>query len=132
MSVLDGLEDVVDCFRIPGGIEVERRSVTGVDADGDPTSGPLQRFTIDPAVVQPAPPRELLRLPEGDRATETILVHTKRKLRTSLEARGLGADVVKHRPGGDKETMRYVVRVAGDWKIIGGFFACLAVREELD
>ena len=54
MSVLDGLEEVVDCFAIPGGIEVERHSVTGADADGDPSQGPLQRFTIDPAGVPPA------------------------------------------------------------------------------
>lgn len=131
MSVLEGLEEVVDCFSIPGGIEVERHSVTGPDADGDPSQGPLQRFTVDPAVVQPAPPRELLRLPEGDRSSGVILVHTRRKLRTSIEARGLAADVVKYRPAGDNETLRYVVRVAGDWQIIGGFFACLAVKEEL-
>lgn len=130
MAVLDGLEEVVDCFAIPGGIKVERRSSTGVDADGDPSPGPLQRFTVEPAIVQPATSRELLRLPEGDRSKETILVHTKRRLRTSLESKGLGADVIEYRPG--SRTLRYVVVFAGDWEIMGGFFTCLATKEELD
>lgn len=131
MGVLEGLEDVVDCFAIPGGIRVERHGSTGVDADGDPISGPTQRFGIDPAVVQVASGRDLERLPSGDVGKESILVHTKRRLRTSLEARGLAADTVLYCPAGDDEEMRYVVKVAEDWKIAGGYYEALCVREEL-
>jgi hypothetical protein len=131
MSILDSLSGVVDSFRIPGGIEVERRSGTGVDSDGDPSGGPIQRFRIDPVVVQPATGRDLLRLPEGDRSRGSILIHSKRRLRVSLEGSGLASDVVLYSPGGEIPCRRYVVTTSADWHTVGGFHSVLATKEEL-
>ncbi len=132
MAILGGLSHVIDSFRIPGGISVERHSATTPDSDGDPTVGPLQRFNVIPAVVQPATGRDLLRLPEGDRSKGAIIVHTKRRLRTSLESRGLMADEILYTPGGDAEPIRYTVATSGDWSIAGGFYRCIALKKELD
>lgn len=129
MTILDGLDSVIDCFAVPGGLDVERRSAAGYDADGDATGGPLQRFHLEPAVFQPAPAKELLRLAEGDRGKATWLLHSKRKLRVSVESTGLAADVVEYCPPGE-EKQRYTVKVAGDWSVIGGFYSCLCQREE--
>ncbi len=132
MPVLDSLAGVVDSLQVPGGIRVERASSTGPDARGNPRTGPLQRFTICPAIVQPARPRDLDRLPAGDRSSGAVLVHVKRKLRTAAEARGLGADVVTYRPAGDAEDLRYTVAMAADWAIIAGFFGVVCVKQERD
>ena len=132
MAVLDALAGVIDSLTIPVGIEVERKSATGPDADGDPSQGPIQRFRICPCVVQPARGTDLLRLPEGDRSLETILVHSKRKLRTALESSRQAADVLFYTPDGQATAFRYVVVTAANWAIVGGFYSVLAQKEELD
>ena len=52
-------------------------------------------FTIE-ASVQQARPKDLQQLPEHDRTTETIVLHSETKLRTVDEKNGLPADVVQH------------------------------------
>lgn len=132
MSVLEGLGEVVDCFAIPGGIRVERHSAAVPDADGDPTSGPTRRFSIDPAVVQPWDGSEVMDLPSGSVGKEGILIHTREKLRIAVEGRGLQADVIIHRHDGEPTPCRYMVKKAPNYKDAAGYFEAWAVREELD
>ena len=130
MPVLDSLRYTIDSLGIPGGITVKRTTSLGADADGDPRAGIRKSFRLRPAVVQPARGRDLLRLPEGDRTLETILVHTKEKLRTAEGGTFAAADQILYCPGGDGEQSTYVVIMAADWAIIGGFFSVLAQKRE--
>lgn len=127
MPVLEGLEEVIDCLDT-GSISIERRSGAFFDIDGNPVRGSAVTIAISPAVVHVAGGRDLLRLPEGDRTREVIIVFTKLRLRTGLEASGKEADVVVY--GSQDAVSRYVVRTSEDWIGASGHYKCLAVREE--
>lgn len=136
MFVLNHLQSVVTRLGIPGGIAVERRDGASIDGRGNPVRGTLTNFTADPAVIQPASGRDLLRLNEGDRSKETILVHTHAILRTAREASGQEADVVLFTEptptGAGILEGRYTVATAADWQQVAGFSRVLAIKQESD
>ena len=131
MPVLDSLAHTVASLGIPGGVRIERRDGQ-LDAFGNPQSGVLRRFTfrMNPAIVQIATGRDLERLLGGDRDKETLMVHTRKRLRTALGGTNEEADTVIYCPGGEGEDRRYTVTMAADWAILAGFFAVLAVKQE--
>jgi len=127
MGVLEGLEEVIDCLDT-GEVTVERRSSAFYDADGNAVRGSVSEFPVAPAVVHVATGRDLLRLPEGDRTREVLLILTKLRLRTGQEATGQEADTVIY--GSQDSVGRYVVRTSEDWIRASSHYKCLAVREE--
>jgi hypothetical protein len=127
MGVLEGLEEVIDCLDT-GSVSIERRSGAFYDSDGNSQRGAAVTFAVAPAVVHVATGRDLLRLPEGDRTREVIIVFTKTRLRTGLEASGKEADVVVY--GSQDAVSRYVVRTSEDWIGASNHYKCLAVRKE--
>lgn len=70
--------------------------------------------------VQPAGPRELERLPEGERDRETLVIYTRAPLRVGDEGTGTAADIVVY--GG----ARYTVSAVEPWP---GYTRALAQRE---
>lgn len=128
MSTLEGLEDVIECLDT-GPISIERRSDASFDSDGNPKRGRLEIRTVSPAIVHIATGRDLLRLPEGDRTSEVLLIFTQVQLRTARIASGKEADVVVYRSQ-TEEPRRYVVRTSEDWLKQTGHFRSLAVKRE--
>lgn len=136
MVVLAHLKGVISSLGIPGGIAVERRADATIDDRRNPVPGALSTFQADPAVIQPAPERELLRLPSGDRSKGVIMIHSQVVLRVARESSGQESDVVLFReptptPAGILQG-RYTVAKAGDWQLVGGFTSVLAIKQESD
>lgn len=71
-------------------------------------------------VVQPAGPRELERLPEGERDRETLSIYTRTPLRVGNVDAGTAADIVVYGGG------RYTVSAVETWP---GYTRALAQRE---
>ena len=130
MPVLDGLAGVVDSLGVPGGIVILRRTGATRDVDGNPAVGRHTRMRVCPAILQAATGRDLLRLPEGDRTSETKIIHTKERLRTAEEATENEADVLLHREPGETDDSRYTIVKSSDWNVVAGFYRFLAMREE--
>lgn len=136
MPILNHLRGVVTSLGIPGGIKFERRDGATIDSRGNHVRGPVTEFQACPAVVQPASGRDLLRLPEGDRSKEVILIHAHATLRTARESSGQEADVAifdepTPTPAGTL-VGRYTVATAADWQQVGGFTRALAIKQESD
>lgn len=135
MSILP-VASVINLFRVPGGITVSRRGGATADADGNPVRGPADEFIVDPAAVQPLTGRDLLRLPDGDRALEHILVHAKTTLRTARAASGQEADEILWREptptAAGTLCGTYVVTQAADWQVQGGFTRAICTKKEGD
>lgn len=136
MVVLNHLNGVIQSLGIPGGIAVERRDDATTDARRNAVPGALTVFQSDPATVQPASGRDLLRLDDGDRSKEVILVHSKVTLRTARESSGQQADVILFTeptptPAGILQG-RYTVATAADWQAVGDFTRVLAIKQESD
>lgn len=129
MTILDNLAGVVDNFQIPGGVKLERRT-SSIDGDGNPVRGEPRRTQLQPVTVHPARGRDLLRLPEGDRTLETIVVFTREQLHTAREGVNEEADVLLYNSGGGEN--RYVVVSAEDWNAQSGHWRCMAQRRESD
>jgi hypothetical protein len=131
VPILSNLCGVVDSFKLPGGIMVERKD-SDIDANGYPiedTGGPTI-FAVNPATVHTLQGKELLKLPEGDRTKEVIQVFTKVRLRTAYEGTDEMPDVVLYTPQGEGVEGRYVVKISEDWIAQSGHYRCICVREE--
>jgi len=93
-------------------------------------------FNVCPAAVQPATGRDLLRLPEGDRSLETVILHVKTPLRTARESSRQMADVLVYREptptAAGVLVGRYVIVSAADWQVQGAFTRCLCQKMEGD
>lgn len=136
MAILGHLRGVITSLGIPGGITIERRDGSSLDSRRNPVHGSLTTFQACPATVQPASGRDLLRLDDGDRSKEVILIHAHATLRTARESSGQEADVAVFReptptPAGMLEG-RYTIATAADWQPVGGFTRCLAIKQESD
>ncbi len=76
-----------------GSYTVTRRARATFDSHGRAQAGGTSTLTID-ASVQPASGRDLLRLPEGRRATETRVVYTPTALIVGGEGAANEADLI--------------------------------------
>ena len=106
-----------------GRYAVTRPGVTTY-VNGRPAQGMAATFSID-AHVQPASGRELLRLPEGERSGEHILIFTTILLRTTDAATGRSADRITY------QNRTYEIEAVEDWNTIGGFYQSLGRKIEL-
>ena len=130
MPLLGTLPSVIRRFKIKGGLMVERPGT--VDRTGaQPVVNPPTQFKVDPIFMVPAPDREMLSLPEGERDKEAYIFFSTCRVRTSEGGTNTGADVILYAPCGESEH-RYRVRKSGNWKAIAGFWKGLAVKEEAE
>lgn len=117
MSIDLDASDVIDSLGT-GNYSVTRRAATSFN-HGRAQAGPVQSvFTID-ASVQPASGRDLLRLPEGRRSTETKVVFTATQLQVGQEAGASEADIV------DIDGRRWEVQLAESWPGTTGYWRCI-------
>ena len=122
MSVMD-LSGIVDSLGIAGNVEFERATGSITWTNGDPIDPGYNVISMR-AIVQPATPRELMRLPEGDRTRETMLVHTKSQLVTTTVKDKKLADRMRY----DSRTWE-IVRCE-DWSRQGNFWRSFAQKIE--
>jgi len=90
---------------------------------GRVTPGVAASFSVD-AAVQPATPKDLLRLPEGERSWERLVFFTTDELRT--------ADASKNRLG-DRVAYKaktYEIESVTDWSTVGGFYRSVGKKVE--
>ena len=132
MAILDSLADVITSFALPGGAQVERRMSTGRDEFGEDEPTVVTTLSLDPVVIQPLEGRDLLKVPEGDRDRERILIHSCERLRTAQGGSDKAADVVLYDPTGEGEIFRYIVETAEPWVRQAGMWRCRARKEEGD
>jgi len=99
-----------------------RREVAGTrdSATGAWIPGAESTFEID-AVIQNATPTDLLVLPEGERTTESIKIHTTTLLATASETNGTAADEIEYKGG------LYKIMSAADRKTLGNYYKAIAV-----
>lgn len=120
MSTFD-LSGVVESLFVET-IVIERRGAT-TRVDGDVVE-PLPTKIRMRANVQPASPRDLSRLPEGDRTGEVILVLTAKRVRTGDLQTKVQPDVVCY------DRKRFEVLAVEDWSRQSGQFETLARKVE--
>jgi hypothetical protein len=108
------LADVI--LRFATTVPVTRTAVSFVN--GRAQQGAPDEFEIE-AAVQPATPKELARLPEGQRSREVIAVYTETELR--IGGPGAAADRIGHAGA------TYEVHSVERWDV-GGFYKALAAR----
>lgn len=105
----------------PSAISVRRFAAGGYDATGRYQS-PASALTPTRAVVNPATPREIEKLPENERTSESITVFTSALLQTSDVASQAKADQVVW------AGKTYEVKRTQDWTRQAGYAWALAVR----
>lgn len=109
--------DVIDSLST-GDYLVTRRAASTF-THGRAQVGPeLPTFTIR-ASVQPARGRDLLRLPEGRRATETRVVYTATQLQVGGQSAELAADMV------EIDGRLWEVQLAEPWPAATGYWLCM-------
>lgn len=122
-SVFD-LTDVIDSLGT-GEVVVERAVRPIGFVNGNAVVDTPDPITID-ANVQPASPRDLMRLPENDRTREIVIVFTKEALEVSSPTTGKMGDVVRY------ADRRFEVIRREDWLVQSGHFRCWAAKIEGD
>ncbi len=132
MVILNTLPDVIRAFQYPGGLNVRRLQSSGQNEFGEDAEPVFATFRLDPVVIQPLEGRDLLRVPEGDRDRERVLLHTCQLLRTARGGSDIDADVVLYDPARQGTPFEYVVETAEPWVVQAGMWRCRALRKETD
>ena len=115
---MDDLSDVVDAFAT-GTYQVTRYSPSSYGTDGRLQPSAVSTFYVD-ASVQPATGRDLQRLPEGTRTTETLAVFSSTELKVQSPAQA--PDVIT------VGAFSYEVKSAEQWGDVGAYWKCLAQK----
>lgn len=102
------------------GVTVKRRQITAI-VKGVQQEGPPLIMKIA-GNLQQATPKQLMKLPEGDRSKDAIVCYTEQVLRTADVQTGMLADWIVYN-GRDYEVMELEDHGAN-----GGYFRALAVR----
>ena len=123
MSLNVDVADLIDEFRIDGGIVIERRLEPTIDDAGEAVEQAKTRIEIADAAVHTASERDLDRVPEADRRREAIRVYTKQRIRTSGD--GYAADVIVY------DGKRYEAIEVADYMRQGGVYMATCLLEEL-
>lgn len=116
------IDNLIWEYRIPGGLTVEVPGSQTVDALGRAVDASPTLTTFDPIAIHPADRRDLERLPEADRARETVAVYTTSALQTAGSSR---PHVVQY------QGERYEVSAVEDYATGGGVYRALAQRVEV-
>ena len=112
---------IVTEFAFPGGLSVEVPGTDTINALGHVVTAAPSTVVYDPIAVHVATTRDMQRLPEADRTTETIALYSVVSLRT---AGGSAPYIVTY--GG----RRYVVSDVSDHDAQGGVWHSLAKLEQ--
>lgn len=124
------LQGVIKDFQIPGGLDVERRTIGARDELGESTPPSVQLLLLAPVVVHPLVGAELEKLVEGDRDREHIRIFPVQELHTARAGTSQAADVVLYDPNGGGNKGRYRVITAENHMRNAGHWRCIAKREE--
>ena len=116
------VEDLIDDFRVDGGVKVERRTSPTIDVRGEAVAESVKIRTLERVAVHPMSERELKREADSDRRTEGIRVVTDERLRTSGD--GFVPDVVRY------DSKRYEVTKVADYDRQGGVFMATGMLAE--
>ncbi len=91
--------------------------------DGRYRRGTAHTFRVR-ASVQPLSGGELLRLPEGERTRERIVVFTARRLKTASQQGESSADQIEY------QRNRFEVELVESWNERFGYYRCVAAKIE--
>lgn len=111
---------------------MRRFESAGANEFGEDAPPTYSTFRLDPVVIQPLEGRDLLRLPEGDRDRERVLIHACQQLRTSRGGSEIEADRILYDPTRSGEAFEYMVEKAEPWLVQAGMWRCRALRLETD
>ena len=109
------------CFALLGGLSVTRYAAGSYGSDGVYTPGATTALTINPAVVYVSTPKEILRLPEGQRTEEAITVFTREPLKTANDPSDTLPDVITY------YGISYLVVLSEQW-LQWGYYKSMAVK----
>lgn len=104
-----------------GGNVTLQRHAAGTRVNGDWVPGALTSSTLS-AAVQPAGPRDLLKLPEGERTEEAIVLFTQQALIASEVPGQLESDRIVY------AGRTYRVRAVEDWTAQAQYAYAIATR----
>ena len=124
------LANVINDFQIPGGLDVERRTLGARDDLGESTTPSVQLLLISPAVVHPLVGAELEKLVEGDRDRDHIRIFCRQKLHTARAGTSEGADIVRYDANGEGNKSSYRVITAENHSRNSLHWRCIAKKEE--
>ena len=122
MALNVDVADLIDEFRITGGVTIERAAEPTLNSRGEPVAQTPSTTAITDVAVHTVNGRELDRLPEADRRKEAIRVYTKVQVRTA--GGGYRPDVILY------DSKRYEVRLVDDYSRQGGVWISTAVLQE--
>lgn len=115
-----------DVFELLGAdtVSVRRRAAGSYNpATGEYAPAADQVVSLT-AHIQPASPRQMLALPEGQRTAETLVVFSGSELRAASSPGGADGDVLTWR--GEE----FAVISVEQWKEMGDFYKALAQRRD--
>ena len=130
MALFGDLANVINAFQLPGGLDVERRTIGARDSLGESATPATSLVFISPTIVHPLVGAELEKLVEGDREREHIRIQCRQELRTSRAGTSEAADVVLYDANGAGNKSRYRVITAENHVRNSLNWRCIAKKEE--
>lgn len=122
MAVNVDVADLIDDFRVDGGVTIKRYAASTLNSRGEKVKASPSTVALTDVAVHTASGRELQRLPEADRRKESIRVYTKVELFTAGDSQD--PDVVLY------DSKRYEVKLVDDYERQGGVYISTATLSE--
>jgi len=94
MPILEGLDELVDEYAVPGGLMVERSAVAIQNGNGVWTQQPAVLVHFDPIAAHSANGNALQQLPEATRIAGAVAFYTRSPL--YAQTAGKAPDVVRY------------------------------------
>ena len=130
MAKFGNLAKIVNAFQLPGGLDVERRTIGARNSLGESTPPAVSLLILSPVVVHPLVGAELEKLVEGDRDREHIRIFCRQKLFTAKAGTSQAADVVLYDANAEGNKSRYRVITAENHSANSLHWRCIAKKEE--
>ena len=122
MTISVDVTDLVNDFRVTGGVTIKRYAASTLNARGEQVKATPSTVVLTDVAVHTASGREMQRLPEADRRKEAIRGYTKVELFTTGDSHD--PDVVLY------DSKRYEVKLVDDYERQGGVYMSTAVLSE--
>jgi len=130
MGLFDDLQDIVWDFAVPGGVDMETRTIQSRNALGEEVPAAVAISLIDPVVIHPIVGAELEKLVEGDRDREHIRVFSVQELQTARAGTSQAAGVLLWDPNSSGNASRYRVITSENHTANSGHWRSIAKKEE--